>query len=244
VITLPAVEEGEKVWLLEHCTAVLYPTTYEGFGLMPFEAADHDRPCLFASQTALAEILPSELATLVPWDPGASAERVSALLSRPESIKEHVLAIRRAGQRFTWQATGESLIDVYRAAAAAPAREAAQLAGELAQVESERNEAERKYNELWLSLTPEARALVAPGGPLSPAAHRTLAAVVKRPLARRLLLGPVELAHRLAHPGARAGTPQPGTSAETFALHFSDSNLEHMRGQLATDDAEQVSLEP
>lgn len=244
VLTMPAVEEGEKAWLLEHCTAVLYPTTYEGFGLMPFEAADHDRPCLFASQTALAEILPNELATLVPWDPSASAERVSALLSRPEAMKEHVRAIRRAGQRFTWQATGESLVDVYRAAAVAPAREAARLAEELAQVEAERDEVQRKYNELWLSLTPEARALVAPGGPLSPAAHRTLAAVVKRPLARRLLLGPVELAHRIARPGDHARAPAPSTSAETFTLHFSESNQQHMSEQLATDDASRVSLEP
>ena len=164
VLTLPAVDEREKAWLLEHCTAVLYPTTYEGFGLMPFEAADHDRPCLFASQTALAEILPVELATLVPWDPSVSARRVNDLLARPESVKEHVRAIRRAGGRFTWQSTAESLLDVYRAAAAAPAREAARLAEELAQVQTEREEAERKYNELWRSLTPEARALVAPGG--------------------------------------------------------------------------------
>lgn len=212
---------------------------------MPFEAADHDRPCLFASQTALAEILPVELATLVPWDPSVSARRVNDLLARPESVKEHVRAIRRAGGRFTWQSTAESLLDVYRAAAAAPAREAARLAEELAQVQTEREEAERKYNELWRSLTPEARALVAPGGPLTPAAHRSLAAVVNRPLTRRLFLGPVQLAHRIARLGRSAPPPEPAsTSPETFALHFAWANEEHMREQLAADGAEQLTLEP
>jgi GT2 family glycosyltransferase/glycosyltransferase involved in cell wall biosynthesis len=248
VLTLPAVDEREKAWLLAHCTAVLYPTTYEGFGLMPFEAADHDRPCLFASQTALAEILPSELSTLVPWDPSVSAKRVSNLLARPESMREHVHAIRRAGERFTWQATAESLINVYRAAAAAPTREAARLAEEVLTVEAERAEAERKYNELWQSLTPDARTLVAPAGPLSPAGQRSLAAMVKHPLTRRLILGPAQVAHRIARLGrsapAAAPAAAPDTSAETFALHFGPSNEEHVREQLAPDDGAQRSLEP
>jgi GT2 family glycosyltransferase/glycosyltransferase involved in cell wall biosynthesis len=244
VVTLPAVNEEEKAWLLQHCVAVLYPTTYEGFGLMPFEAADHGRPCLFASQTALAEILPRELATLVPWDASASAKRVSDLLHRPEAIVEHVHAVRRAGGRYTWQSTGESLVDVYRAAAAAPAREAARLAEELAQVQSEREEAERKYNELWRSLTPEARMLVAPGGPVSPAAQRSLAAAAAHPLTRRLLLGPVRLAHRIARLGRRVPAPEPvSTSAETFALHFEWANERHMREQLANEEAELLTPE-
>jgi GT2 family glycosyltransferase/glycosyltransferase involved in cell wall biosynthesis len=244
VLTLPAVGEGEKAWLLEHCTAVLYPTTYEGFGLMPFEAADHDRPCLFASQTALAEILPSELATLVPWDPSASAQRVSHLLARPDAMSEHIRSIRRTGGRLTWQVTAESLVDAYRAAAAAPAREATQLVEDLAAIEVERAEVERKYNELWRSLTPEARALVAPGGPLTPATHRALAAAIRRPLVRRLVLGPLQLAHRITRPQRHGQTPEPSTPAETFALHFGQLNEEFMREQLSDDGDTQLSLDP
>ena len=233
VTSLPAVSEDEKAWLLDRCAAVLYPTTYEGFGLMPFEAADHGRPCLFASQTALAEILPSELATLVPWDASLSARRVSELLAKPQSVEDHVLAIRRAGARFTWQSTGESMVDVYRAAAASPVREASRLAGELLQVEAERQETERKYNELWESLTPEARTFVAPGGPLGPSQHRALAAVVRRPLARRLLLGPATLAQRARNLRSGRAAPPPATTADEFALHFASANIEHMREQLA-----------
>jgi GT2 family glycosyltransferase/glycosyltransferase involved in cell wall biosynthesis len=242
VLTLPAVDEQEKEWLLQHCAAVLYPTTYEGFGLMPFEAADHGRPCLFASQTALAEILPRELATLVPWDPRESARRINDLLARAESVEAHVLAIRRVAGSLTWQSTAESLIDVYRGAAASPAREAARMARELVEVESQRGELEHKYNELWQSLTPDARTLVAPGGPLTPTAQRSLAAVVKRPLLRRLLLGPVQLAHRLARLGrGDPPPPTPRSSPESFALHFGWSNVEHMREQLSTDPEQPVS---
>jgi GT2 family glycosyltransferase/glycosyltransferase involved in cell wall biosynthesis len=234
VLTLPAVDEGEKAWLLEHCLAVLYPTTYEGFGLMPFEAADHGRPCLFASQTALAELLPPELATLVPWDAQESAARVSALLAQPEAMNEHVLAIRRAAGPLTWQSTAETLLDVYFATAASPAREAARMAENVLLVEAERDELQRKYTELWQSLTPEARTLAGPSAQLNPTAQRSLAAIIKRPLLRRLLLGPVQLAQRARRRGRPAPPPPaPPTSPHDFELHFAWANEQHMNEQLA-----------
>jgi GT2 family glycosyltransferase/glycosyltransferase involved in cell wall biosynthesis len=245
VLTLPAVSDAEKTWLLQRASAVLYPTTYEGFGLMPFEAAAHDRPCLFATHTALAETLPAELATLVPWDPRASAERVLELLREPRAAADQVRAIRRAGSRFTWQAAGEQLVEAYLSAAASPARDAARMAGDLALVEVEREEIERKYNELWESLTPDARSLVAPDGPLSPATRHSLAVVARRPLLRRLVLGPVQLAARLrggAQP--REDVSAALTPPAAFALHFASSNVEHMREQLAQADAELLIPDP
>ncbi len=245
VVTLPAVGEAEKEWLLEHCTAVLYPTAYEGFGLMPFEAADHGRACLWAAQTALAELLPRELATLVPWDARESAKRVNELLGAPDAIEQQVLAIRRAAAPLTWKSTADSLLDVYRAAAASPAREAARLALELTETEAEREDLERKYNELWQSLTPDARTLVAPGGPLTPSAQRSLAAIVKRPFLRRLLLGPIELARLVARLGRRDPAPaRPETPPDTFALHFEWANTEHMGEQLATENRKPPVPEP
>jgi GT2 family glycosyltransferase/glycosyltransferase involved in cell wall biosynthesis len=244
VLLLPAVSEAEKAWLIDRCVALLYPTTYEGFGLMPFEAAAYERPCLFAAQSALAETLPEELATLVPWDPRASADRVHHLLSTPAAATAQVREIRRAGTRFTWNAAGETLVDAYLAATAAPARFASRMALDLAKVEVEREEAERKYNELWNALTPDARALVAPDGPLSADATRSLAAVAYRPWLRRLLLGPTQLAYRLAGGRRRHQEPLPPTPPETFALHFSHSNEEHMREQTAKVDTELLIPEP
>jgi GT2 family glycosyltransferase/glycosyltransferase involved in cell wall biosynthesis len=236
VVNLPAVDEGEKAWLLDRCVAVLYPTTYEGFGLMPFEAADHGRPCLFASQTALAELLPAELATLVAWDPYESARRASELLARPDAMQEQVRTIRRVAGSLTWQSTAESLIDVYLNAAASPTREAAVMAQGLLEVEAERDELQRKYTELWQTITPDARTLIAPGGPLDSATRHSLAAIVRRPLLRRLLLGPMSLAHRLSRLGRADAPPEPArTSSQEFELHFAWANIEHMREELGSN---------
>jgi GT2 family glycosyltransferase/glycosyltransferase involved in cell wall biosynthesis len=245
VITLPAVGEGEKRWLLERCSAVLYPTTYEGFGLMPFEAAASERPCVFAAQTALAETLPVELATLVPWDPRASAERVFHLLRTPGAAAAQIREIRQAGTRFTWQSTGESLIEVYGLAAISPSRDSARLSTDLVKIELEREEAERKYNELWECLTPDARVLAAPDGPLSDSAQHALAAVARRPALRRLVLAPLQLVHRLgSRAGGRPQTAPQQISGASFNLHFEQSNRDHMREQLSQGDPEQLIPEP
>ena len=87
VLNLAAVSDAEKTWLYNRSTLVLYPTVQEGFGLVPFEAADHDVPCMWAAGTALSEVLPDAAATIVPWDVEQSAERALQLL-RDQSARE------------------------------------------------------------------------------------------------------------------------------------------------------------
>ena len=74
VLRLGAVSEAEKLWLLDRAALVLYPTVHEGFGLIPFEAARHGVPCLWAPGTSLSELLPDGVAGIVPWDAVSSAD--------------------------------------------------------------------------------------------------------------------------------------------------------------------------
>src|SRR5205823_2024748 len=62
------VDEAEKAWLMANATALVYASSYEGFGLVPFEAARAGTPCIWAPQSSLGELLPEDLAALVPWD--------------------------------------------------------------------------------------------------------------------------------------------------------------------------------
>ncbi len=245
VHVLPAVSEAEKEWLFERCAAVAFPTTYEGFGLMPFEAAAHDRPCLFASHSALAETLPASLATLIPWDEEASAVGVHRLLSDPEQADAQVREIRRAGAGFTWQTAGESLVKAYWATVASPVRLASQMAHDLAEVEVERDEAERKYNELWGALTPDARALLIPDGILDVPTTHALAAVGRRPLLRRVAFAPLRLGHKLRST-REDSEPEEGaiTAPEALRLHFGPENLRHMSEHAPRGDTEKLTWEP
>ncbi|MGA9285452.1 MAG: glycosyltransferase [Solirubrobacteraceae bacterium] len=247
VITLPAVSESEKVWLLERSTAVLYPTTFEGFGLMPFEAAAHDRPCLFASNTALAETLPAELATIVPWDPIESARRINSLLGSPSAMARQISGIRREGSRFTWSSTADQLMNIYRVAARSPARDASLLTIKLDEIETERDEAERKYNELWEGITPEIRMLIGIDSPLTPETRQSFTTLVRHSRLHRVVLGPVKLAARVRHSLGKGEAPEePLTSIDTLALHFAPPNTNHMLEQLehANTNVEELASEP
>jgi glycosyltransferase involved in cell wall biosynthesis len=137
VIDLAAVSEAEKQWLLQHAAAVLYPSTYEGLGLIPFEAARAGTPCLFAHVSALRDTLPEEAATLVPWDAARSAQRAIGVLRDGERADRLVKLVREASEGLTWDAAAERLLAAYAVAAESPAPAMARVATRVAQVEHE-----------------------------------------------------------------------------------------------------------
>jgi glycosyltransferase involved in cell wall biosynthesis len=214
VHSLPAVSEGEKAWLLDRATAVVYPTVAEGFGLIPFEAADHGLPCLFASGTSLAEVLPSELATLVAWDPDASADAAIDLLRDDDERASHVRAVRMAGARFTWRRTAQTLEQVYREAAGLPTRHVSAIALDQIELEARLADKQRELDEVRADrdrveaampeLQGELHRLHSFEQQLGAPTMRALTGIAYNPVLRRLVLGPIRLLYRLMHPRGNA----------------------------------------
>ncbi|HJS96491.1 MAG TPA: glycosyltransferase, partial [Solirubrobacteraceae bacterium] len=145
VLDLGPVTEAEKHWLYTRADLVIYPTVLEGFGLVPFEAAAHRVPCLWAPGSALSELLPDEAAGIAPWDANSSAKHARALLQDHQARERNLAAIETAAGSLTWDATAHQLLDVYRATAEAPAR---------------------PRGGTGLTLTEDAARLVGPGGEL------------------------------------------------------------------------------
>jgi len=110
---LGEITEEEKAWLMTETAGVLYPSVYEGFGLVPFEAAASGAPCFFAWQTALTETLPPSLATLVPWDAAESADAVSSVLADRQARRALARGIEAAGTRLRWDRTAVEVLDAY-----------------------------------------------------------------------------------------------------------------------------------
>ena len=114
VISMGSVSSEERNWLLAHAEAVLYPTTAEGFGLVPYEAAALGTPTIFFPFGPLAEIagrLPMEARD---WSPAAFADQVERLLADPSTGATQVRELQKASQRSTWQATAHQLCQVFR----------------------------------------------------------------------------------------------------------------------------------
>ncbi|MEN3343219.1 MAG: hypothetical protein V7644_2623 [Actinomycetota bacterium] len=120
VVDVARVDEAERRWLYRNSTLVLYPTLYEGFGLVPFEAAAFGTASVYSSRSALGEFLPAEGALLEGWEPAADAARIARVLGEEGAVDRIVEAVRAAGRPLTWERTARAYLDVYRSARAAP----------------------------------------------------------------------------------------------------------------------------
>ena len=167
VLDLAAVNEAEKAWLLDRAALVLYPTVHEGFGLVPFEAAERDTPCVWAEGTSLSEVLPDGAATIVSWDDELSADRAFQLLRDDGSRARNIASIRDTATRLTWDATATKLLELYNATCDAPATPASAL--------------ERRQGLMQGALSQDAMRLVGPGGALPTDLERPLLALATHP---------------------------------------------------------------
>ena len=201
VIELGAVTEAEKEWLMLHAAAVVYPSEYEGFGLVPYESALRGVPCLFAALSSLAEGAMEEAATIVPWDPVQSVEAAYPLLTDQAARAQHVRLLADAARELTWERAAEAIIEAYREAALAPARDATTLSRDavarerqliddhqtvVQQLIDERELVLGDYNALLAEVGP-ARSLIGEHGSLPEDLQRGLLALSARPALSRPL---------------------------------------------------------
>lgn len=119
---IPDVTSEERNWLLHHAAVVLYPTSAEGFGLIPYEAARFGTPTVLVPFGPLGEVMADLPVKAADWSPAALADATDAVLGDPQVARAQVAAALRSGQDFTWDATAAKLVEVYRSLLAAPAR--------------------------------------------------------------------------------------------------------------------------
>lgn len=195
VIDLGPVTPGEKAWLYEHADAVVFPTLYEGFGLIPFEAARAGVPCLFAPQTALIDLLGEELATLVAWDASLSAAAVAPLLSPGSEREHHVRALQDATVPFRWEPLTARLLTAYERAIRNPPRAAAEYGWQ--ELEREAHIRDLTTRVLGYMEIGDALMLAKRDGWLDDDTRQGLMRVAARPVVRRATLWPFRLLGRV-----------------------------------------------
>jgi glycosyltransferase involved in cell wall biosynthesis len=194
-IDVGAVDDDGKRWLLRNAKGVVYPSLYEGFGLVPFEAAHEGVPCFFAWQTALRELLPREAARIVEWDAAASADRIFPALAGGTEAEEIVRLVREAAAELTWDRTAALVVAAYEHAVREPRAPAAMLAAEVG-------------SPTELAARVSARAL--DDLALPDDVYRAFLAFASRPPLRRLLFLAITLPHRLGYLVRHRRLPRPG----------------------------------
>ena len=117
-----ALSDGEKEWLYDRAAVVLYPTLAEGFGLVPFEAAAHNVPCLSTRAGALDEILPTDIPTIDVGDITGTA-RLAIDMAQDSALRKQVCeSLNSRAAEFTWDITAERLVEFFRDVLGRPSR--------------------------------------------------------------------------------------------------------------------------
>jgi GT2 family glycosyltransferase len=92
---------------------VLYPTTSEGFGFIPFEAMKMQRASIFSLNTSLGEFfenIPSKLVYSLDKD----VETIHKLLVDESTYQSQLRFIEGVGDKYTWDKVGASLSDAFQ----------------------------------------------------------------------------------------------------------------------------------
>jgi glycosyltransferase involved in cell wall biosynthesis len=122
VLDVGYVTEAEKRALYRDAALVLFPSLYEGFGLVPFEAAAYGTGCLYAWRGPMREFLPSVGALPEDLSAASTSTRVLEILGEPTHEADLVSAIRSAAAALTWDRTARGYLEVYRRAVAVDRR--------------------------------------------------------------------------------------------------------------------------
>ncbi len=118
----PTSPSEERNWLLRHASICLYPTSNEGFGLVPFEAARFGTPTVVHPRRPAGRGARRRTRRLRVWDPDELAACCERLLDDPQLADEQVTATLKCGSRYTWDETAARLVRAYRELLAQPAR--------------------------------------------------------------------------------------------------------------------------
>ncbi len=105
---------------------VLFPTLYEGFGFVPFEAAALGTAPVYANRSAMAELLPAE-GMLPSFDLDEAGAFVVDLLGSIDARARLVEAISETAAELTWDRTAVGYRAVYDRALGRPRRELGDL---------------------------------------------------------------------------------------------------------------------
>jgi glycosyltransferase involved in cell wall biosynthesis len=113
-------KDGDVPLLLAGARGLLYPSLWEGFGIPPLEAMSAGTLVIASELAALPEVCGGHALYCDPYDPASIATSIEeCLLMSAAERQRRVHAARQHAAQFTWERTGEKLLQLLRAELAA-----------------------------------------------------------------------------------------------------------------------------
>lgn len=112
-VTFPGhISDAEKWRLLKTCLFLVFPTSFEGFGMPPGEALSCGKPAICSDIPILREVYGDQVEYFPLHDVKALAAKMEALLAQPEYRRQRGLAGRAyVLERYTWEKCAERMED-------------------------------------------------------------------------------------------------------------------------------------
>lgn len=112
VYTAEHVSSASRAWLLSKAAVALYPSSAEGFGFVPYEAAAMGTPATFTHFGPLAEIAQlNDIPT--NWNIEAYANDIILLLTDQSASDKRVSDLHKAITEHTWNGFAEGLAEFF-----------------------------------------------------------------------------------------------------------------------------------
>jgi glycosyltransferase involved in cell wall biosynthesis len=107
-------EDEDLCGLYSACSAFVYPSLYEGFGLPPLEAMACGAPVITSRIRSILETVGNAARLVDPKDVDDIAQAMTELLG-DKNVREHYAELGKAQvKKFSWEQTAVKTLDVYR----------------------------------------------------------------------------------------------------------------------------------
>jgi glycosyltransferase involved in cell wall biosynthesis len=110
------ISDGQLRWLYEHCTAYVFPSLSEGFGLPGLEAMAHGAPVVSSDATCLPEIYGDAAYYFYPYHTKEIADAIIEVI-KDKKLRESLIAKGKDQvKKYSWQRMAEQTLDIYKKA--------------------------------------------------------------------------------------------------------------------------------
>lgn len=108
------VSDAQLAWLYENCSAYVFPSLMEGFGLPPLEAMHFETPVVSSNATCMPEVLGEAAIYFDPENVDEMASQIKKVLSDPALQKKLIVNGKKQLKKYSWKRMAEQTLDIYK----------------------------------------------------------------------------------------------------------------------------------
>ena len=112
VIFTGPISENDKRWYYKNCTAFVFPSLSEGFGLPVIEAMYFGKPTILSSKSSLPEVGGEHAYYFSDFDPDGMSKVLKKSLEHYEQTKPMNL-IQAWAKTFSWEKAAKEYLEIY-----------------------------------------------------------------------------------------------------------------------------------